>query len=90
MKREYIKPYLAVESFQLDAAIAGACSGENMMALNHDVNDCTLMDDRGTNYGLIYFGAACGSAGGMDVVTPDNADGACYQVFNASEQFLTS
>lgn len=89
MKKEYIKPYLAVESFQLDAAIAGACGGENMMALNHQVNTCTLADET-NDYGLIYFGAACGTAGGMDIVTPDNSDGACYQVFNASEQFLTS
>lgn len=90
MKKEYIKPYLAVESFQLDAAIAGACGSDNMMALNHSVNDCTLMDGQGENYNIDYFGAACGLAGGVDIVTPDNPDGACYMVFNAADQFLTS
>lgn len=89
MKKEYIKPYLAVESFQLDAAIAGACGGANQMQLNHQVHTCTLADET-NDYGLIYFGNACGTAGGMDIVTPDNPDGSCYQVFNAADQFLTS
>lgn len=83
MKRKYMKPYLAVESFQLNAAIAGACSGK--IALNHQKDTCTLNDEP-NDYGDYIFGKACD----FDIVSPDNADGACYQVFNANDQFLTS
>ena len=80
MKKEYIKPYLAVESFQLDAAIAGSCTGK--MILAHSVNDCTLVDDKGINWGDIYFGEKCGT----NVVAPD----ACYQAMTYSTLYLES
>lgn len=38
MKRKYKKPVLAVESFQLDAAIAGSCS--SVTAIGHYENTC--------------------------------------------------
>ena len=34
MKKTYTKPYLAVESFQLDAAIATSCSEQNKPVLS--------------------------------------------------------
>lgn len=40
MKKAYIKPYLAVESFQLDAAIAASCSSQNYIPINYGENNC--------------------------------------------------
>lgn len=41
MKKVYIKPYLAVESFQLNAAIAASCSEEGFETLNRYKSGCT-------------------------------------------------
>lgn len=84
MRMEYQKPYLAVESFQLNAAIAGACSAPGMMALGHSPNTCTLQDEKGDKYGtLTFFGAACDTAGGIDIVNNDTPDkDYCYQALN--------
>ncbi len=73
--KKYTKPYILVESFQLDAAIAGPCAeknGGNGIAINHGLNNCKLVDAAGD----IIFGAAC--VGG-DIVDDDN-EGACYQI----------
>ena len=56
MKREYKKPYLLVESFQLDAAIAASCSSEKKMPLNYGMDTCTLEEELP---GLGYFGNLC-------------------------------
>ena len=40
MKKTYTKPYIAVESFQLDAAIAAPCSSEGETALNYAIATC--------------------------------------------------
>lgn len=88
MKREYMKPYLAVESFQLDAAIAGACAAAGGMVLAFSANDCTVWDDKGEKIeGEYIFGAACEASHpedeGFDVVgLGKNPDGGCYQVFS--------
>ena len=63
IKREYRKPYLAVESFQLDAAIAGACTVDLM----YSVDTCTYVDVDGDNNDSGYFGTACGAENGVDV-----------------------
>lgn len=42
MKKNYVKPYLAVESFQLDAAIAAACSSQGFIPINYGENSCTF------------------------------------------------
>lgn len=52
MKREYKKPFLAVESFQLDAAVAGACQ-DTGIPINHALHSCVLE-------GAGLFGNACG------------------------------
>lgn len=83
MKREYFKPYLAVESFQLNAAIAGACSG--LITLNHKIDACTLDDETNDPMSPI-FGAPCD----LNVVQSDNPDGVCVQAFQMTDQFLTS
>lgn len=41
MKKEYAKPYVLKESFQLDAAIAGSCSDDGYLVLNHYRSNCT-------------------------------------------------
>ncbi len=56
MKKTYVKPYVAVESFQLDAAIAAACSTENKIALHFGMNTCTAEEEAP---GLNYFGNLC-------------------------------
>ena len=69
MKKTYVKPYIAVESFQLNAAIAASCSSENKLALGLGMNTCTLSDNKGDYLpSLGYFGLACEAAGGYDVI----------------------
>lgn len=73
MKKDYIKPYLAVESFQLDAAIATACNAPGQIALGHKLHDCVDSTDQ-------FFGRACGDlAYGTDVTDDVAPDGLCYQ-----------
>ena len=51
MKKTYTKPYIAVETFQLDAAIASTCSKDGKGTLNKGVDECTHESG--------YFGNAC-------------------------------
>ena len=55
MKKTYTKPYIAVESFQLDAAIASSCSGDNKVPLHFGANSCN--GDPSQTGG--YFGDRC-------------------------------
>ena len=91
MKKEYVKPYIAVESFQLNAAIASSCSSESKIPLNHYEDTCHNPDGPG------YFGDACGSGGGVDMTPPyehggDDNDGLCYHgpVTDVSNLFMNS
>ena len=45
MKKTYSKPYIAVESFQLDAAIASSCSSTGKMPLHFGQNSCTSFEE---------------------------------------------
>ncbi len=73
MKKAYNKPYLLVESFQLDAAIASSCSSQKKQPLNFYLAACTLAEEVP---GLGYFGPACE----IDVrdMDGDGNDGLCY------------
>ena len=72
MKKEYVKPIVMVEFFQLDAAIASSCSEGGKITLNHYVNTCNLED---TLPGLGYFGNSCTH----DIkVEGDGNDEICY------------
>ena len=53
MKKTYTKPHLAVESFQLDAAVATSCSAQGKAVLSQDVNGCSFesIDRRITQFG---------------------------------------
>lgn len=80
MKKQYVKPYLALESFQLVAALAGACNGENQIPLNHGIDTCTAEEEGG---GLI-FGNSC------VVNYRDNPDQPCYNGVVGGGQYMTS
>ncbi len=44
MKKQYVKPYLAVESFQLVAALAAGCADKKGGALNQSISSCDSDD----------------------------------------------
>lgn len=50
MKREYKKPVLAVESFQLDASVAASCSSQGYVPIGYSENTCTF--DNGQFFNL--------------------------------------
>lgn len=54
MKKEYVKPYLALESFQLVAALAGSCNEGYAKPLNQSMDECNLEE-----WGEFMFGAGC-------------------------------
>ena len=80
MKKTYTKPYIAVESFQLDAAIASSCTSAGKLSLGYAVNTCTLSDDKGYLWpNLPYLGFACANEGNADIVYGgDGNDSPCY------------
>ena len=89
MKREYQKPYLAMESFQLNAAIAASCSSEGKQPIHYGENTCIMGDDPGESF-IEYLGNACaldivGTVGG------DQNDTICYHgPFDPYEVFIKS
>lgn len=48
MKKTYTKPYLVVESFQLDASIAASCSSQGFIPIGFGENTCSF--DNGQFY----------------------------------------
>ncbi len=50
MKRKYDKPYIGIESYQLNAAIADACSSRGFIAVHHVENACTFDGGQFYNY----------------------------------------
>ena len=87
MKKEYTKPFLAVESFQLDAAIAASCSTAGKVSLNHGLNNCTLIEEVP---GEEIFGGAC--VEDIYNFNTEGNDGFCYHAFayDAKELYLNS
>ncbi|MGM9602965.1 MAG: hypothetical protein ACI3W5_15445 [Faecousia sp.] len=81
MKKEYVKPYLALESFQLVAALAGACN--NVVRLNQGIQDCVPIDDGA----VAFFGAQCAEAGYVDITLDPEF---CYQGPSGSASYATS
>lgn len=70
MRRTYIKPILAVESFQLDAAIAASCSSQGYISINLGEDTCTFDNGQFFNYNNCQ----------MDLTGPegDGNDTPCY------------
>lgn len=58
MKKEYVKPYIAVESFQLDAAIAASCTAEGKAPVGYNLNDC-VPDPVIVGAHMTYIGDLC-------------------------------
>lgn len=86
MKKTYKKPYIAVESFQLDAAIAASCSSEGKAALNYVIATCKDY----TDYAVLgYFGNSC-THNVMD--EGDGNDWICYHgpQVKADDAFMNS
>ena len=89
MKKIYSKPCIAVESFQLDAAIAASCSKEEKVPLNYNLFTCTPFEEEP---GLFYFGPACAN-GGYDVISgpsDDNNGSFCYHGPMFNDMFMNS
>lgn len=88
MKRNYQKPYLALESFQLNAAIATSCSGSGKSPINYAWATCAY-DDSSLTPVDVYLGSTCA----IDIFRPggDGNDTICYQgPFSPSDFFLQS
>lgn len=87
MKKEYMKPFFAVESFQLNAAVAASCSSQGKVAIQFGETDCTAMEEAD---GQSYFGnGICAT----DVTSPnEDENGAfCYQgVIDPYSLFISS
>lgn len=89
MKRKYSKPYLAMESFQLNAAIATSCSSEGKLPIHYGESTCIVGDDADEQV-TEYLGNACkldiiGKVGG------DGNDTLCYHgPFDPYDVFIES
>ena len=83
MKRAYSKPSLAVESFQLDAALAASCTAMDKVPLQHHVSNCTMEDGAGPVW------PDFGNFGGMCSINLENDD-ECYQAMYLSAYFMES
>ena len=89
MKRNYNKPYLVMESFQLNAAVATSCSGEGKQPIHYGDNTCRVGDNSDEQQ-IDYLGNACV----MDIVGDvggDSNDTFCYHgPFDPYEIFIRS
>lgn len=74
MKREYSKPIFAVESFQVDASVAGSCNDAGYATLGHYIGSCKV--DGGTY--LFNFDHCSVDLTGPDDEDHDGADAMCY------------
>lgn len=70
MKRKYEKPVLAMESFQLDAAVAASCSSQGYIPIGYGEDSCTFDNGQFFNYNNCQ----------MDLTGPggDGNDTICY------------
>lgn len=80
MKKKYVKPYLHIESFQLDTAVA-SCSSEGGVALHYSYETCDAVDEIGD----VWFGNACAAPAYSD---PDKK--VCYNAPLFDMTFMNS
>ena len=79
MKKEYIKPSIIIENFEVNEFIAGACAEQGRSPIdittiiNSTLEGCMLDDGSGT----FMFSSYCLDNGGINGMI-DNVD-ACYQ-----------
>lgn len=89
MKRNYTKPYLLVESFQLNAAVATSCSSESKQPIHYGENSCIVGDDPDEQE-MEYLGNAC-EVDIINNVKGDENDTLCYHgPFDPYEIFIKS
>ena len=50
MRKTYSKPYLLVESFQLDAAVAASCSASGKAPIHFTLDTCKAVEETGSTY----------------------------------------
>lgn len=89
MKKEYAKPYIIIESFQLNAAVAASCSSESKIPINYGVANCTDKEEAGAG----YFGLACDTdvSSYPTIGGGDGNDGFCYHgPFDPNATYLKS
>jgi len=82
-KKKYTKPYIVMESFQLNAAIAASCSSQNFIPINYGENTCTFDNGEFFNYNNCQ----------IDLTGPggDGNDTLCYHgPLQASMTFISS
>lgn len=86
MKKIYTKPFIAVESFQLNAAIAASCSSQGKQKVGFTMDGCNLAEEAPNE---IYIGKACAE----NILNSDinTDDGLCYQALEGfTDSYFTS
>ena len=81
-KKKYAKPYLIIEAFQLDTAVA-SCSGDGGVAINYSFDQCDLEDEMP---GLTLFGPACEN----NILDQQEGNTSCYNAPYSGMTFLNS
>lgn len=74
MKKKYVKPYIAVESFQLNAAIA-SCTSEGYIPIGRSENNCGWGEGVDGNFQYFNYDNCEVDLTGPDI---DGADTICY------------
>lgn len=88
MKKAYAAPCLAVESFQLDAAVAGSCSEKDLAILNYAAETCKLYTDSSKTTEDYIFGSSC-AENLVKYNAGDPNDTLCYHAFQIRMVELT-
>ena len=89
MKKKYSKPYIFIESFQLDASIATSCSAENKYPIHFGVQTCSAGNEEGETY-VDVLGNAC-TINVSDNKGGDDNDTFCYHgSINPYDLFINS
>ena len=89
MKKAYVKPYIAVESFQLNAAIAASCSSSGYISIGRSENACGY-DEWSDNHWQFFNYDNC-EVDLTDGATDDHNGTECYHgPFEASMTFIAS
>ena len=79
MKKSYVKPQVYFEDFQLSASIAGDCTGDNKISLNHSKISCTYVVP---GMGTYFVENVC--------TNPPDPEGSCVQRFMEESKFFAS
>lgn len=81
-RKKYEKPYLIIEAFQLDTAVA-SCSGDGGIAVNQSFEQCDLEDEMA---GFSWFGPSCEN----NILDVQEGNTSCYNAPVSGMTFLNS